>query len=181
MVCRVSGIVINMVCPTSFVSIGSKVKVRFIDGKEVRWYEGEITDIHERASNAKHGTYVVCSILYEDGDFHTDTELYDRDFDDETSLDAWKFSADEWNHLVHTLQDQQEDIAYVQEEVDEMILSNAKTVRRQRTRLYYLALLCVLMAMCVDGEAFYNLLRSSSLDTHLPTLAWNWFTPSKAA
>jgi len=95
-----------MIQPTKFVRIGSIIDVRFVDGNDVRWYRGEVKEIHDTTpSSNHHGNFVTCSVLYEDGDFHPDTELYDKDFENEDSLDAWCFAFQEWNELIQVLQD----------------------------------------------------------------------------
>lgn len=128
-----------MIQPTKFVRIGSIIDVRFVDGNDIRWYRGEVKEIHDiTPSSNHHGNYVTCSVLYEDGDFHSDTELYDKDFENEDSLDAWRFAFQEWNELIQVLQDHeyiihnngQDDDSYTSYEVVETSPQPSRSIWR---------------------------------------------------
>lgn len=77
--------------PSSFVVAGSIVKSRFVNedtGDGYRNYEGNVEKIVNYGKD-DNGTYVSCSITYEDGERVADAHLYDKDFENEESEDCW--------------------------------------------------------------------------------------------
>lgn len=146
-----------MVSPTSFLREGSEVEVRFVDGERTTWYRGVIKKIDPTAWSGKYGDYVMCDVLYEDGDYLTDTELYDKDFNDTESLDAWRFARGEWNEVVQTLLNNREEIGKLKQQ--------RKGARRcTRFRMALLLFEMVALAIVVMGLRSQTLSREDELD-----------------
>lgn len=80
-----------MVQPSSFVERGTTLKNRFVNedtGEGFKLYEGYVEDVIEHGEN-ENGTYVCCSVVYEDGETVQDLYLYDSDYEDEDSDLCW--------------------------------------------------------------------------------------------
>lgn len=81
------------ICPTHFVVSGVSIKSRFINedtGEGYKYYDGNVDSVTAYGRDAD-GTYVSCNITYNDGEIVTDACLYDKDFENEDSDDAWYF------------------------------------------------------------------------------------------
>lgn len=96
----------SCVYPTDFLRQGSEIEVRFVDGEDTTWYKGVVQQLYpDKLQDATYGHFVTCEVLYDDGDL-LHTELYDKDFNVDGSLDAWRFSCNEWNVLLKVLGDE---------------------------------------------------------------------------
>jgi hypothetical protein len=74
--------------PTDFIEENSKVKSRFGEDVDIKWFSGIVAEINSRGED-EDGTFVSCAIVYEDGEIVEDTLFYDNDF--ETELPgSWK-------------------------------------------------------------------------------------------
>jgi hypothetical protein len=79
--------------PTHFVVQGVSIKSRFVNedtGEGYKYYDGNVDSVTSYGRDAD-GTYVSCNITYDDGEIVTDACLYDKDFENEDSDDAWYF------------------------------------------------------------------------------------------
>lgn len=78
--------------PVKFIKQGSELEVRFIgEDDKLQWYRGIVQKVH-RFGEDDVGAYVDCDVLYEDGEHVTHAVFYSKDFDEENTLDAWRFS-----------------------------------------------------------------------------------------
>lgn len=111
-------------CPTSFVRVGSEIEVRFMEGgslERMRWYRGTVKKIFPSTRPNQHGSFLTCAVMYEDGDYHPDTELYDADFMNPESTDAWRFARAEWNTLLGLLEEDRCKLSHLEEQVEEAL------------------------------------------------------------
>ena len=77
--------------PSRFILPGACIEARFIgEDDKLEWYKGTVLHINSFGEN-KTGTYVDCSVRYEDGEVVEDTILEDKDFNKENHMDAWRF------------------------------------------------------------------------------------------
>lgn len=103
--------------PSLFVKEGEKIEVVFLnEEEEPSWYKGVVTKVDHYGKD-NHGEYVECDVDYEDGETVTDTRFYDCDFNDETSLDAWRFSSS-LTRVIETLDDTKKEIEMLREGSD---------------------------------------------------------------
>ena len=100
--------------PNTFVKVGEKVEVVFLNSDDVpSWYKGIIVRVDHHGKDS-HGNYVECDVDYEDGESVTDTRFYDCDFNDENSLDAWRFS-NSLTQVIEALDDTRRDVEVLKE------------------------------------------------------------------
>lgn len=77
--------------PTHFVASGVYIKSKFVNedtGEGFKYYKGTVNNIIEYGRDLN-GTYVCCSITYDDNEKVNESYLYDKDFENEDSEDAW--------------------------------------------------------------------------------------------
>lgn len=80
--------------PVKFIIKGTELEVRFIgEDDEFQWYKGIVQDINFYGED-DNGTFINCKILYEDGELIDETILYNINFNDDDSIDAWRFVGD---------------------------------------------------------------------------------------
>uniref|UniRef100_A0A6C0BFD4 Tudor domain-containing protein n=1 Tax=viral metagenome TaxID=1070528 RepID=A0A6C0BFD4_9ZZZZ len=75
------------VSPLQFVTANTRICAYFINEEESAWYHGTVTKVHK----VEGAEYVECDIVYDDGDLWLNTRLYEHDFENECSEDAWRF------------------------------------------------------------------------------------------
>lgn len=97
----------EFISPSTFVREDERIEVFFLDGTS-GWYKGRVSSIGHYGKD-KHGRYVECEVVYEDGDVIKDTRLYDDDFNTD-SPDAWRFSSS-LNGVLEALDEARRDIA----------------------------------------------------------------------
>lgn len=88
--------------PTRFLKTDSLVEVQFLDNDIPRWYKGIVKKI-DGFDEDDIGTYVVCTVLYEDDELVEDTVLYDCNFEEENG-DGWRLQHDN-SKLIKMLHD----------------------------------------------------------------------------
>lgn len=79
------------VSPLQFVTVNTRISVYFINEEETAWYHGTVTKVHKVTQGAEGAEYVDCDVAYDDGDLGLNTLLYEHDFENECSDDAWRF------------------------------------------------------------------------------------------
>lgn len=73
--------------PVQFIKQGGVIEARFInDDDEPQWFKGVVQRINKVGE-----TYIDCVVLYEDGELVDHAVFYNDDFDNNESLDAWRF------------------------------------------------------------------------------------------
>lgn len=73
--------------PVHFLKQGSVIEARFInDEDEPQWYRGVVQRVNHVGENL-----VDCVVLYEDGELVNNAVFHDDDFDNDESIDAWRF------------------------------------------------------------------------------------------
>lgn len=78
--------------PVKFIKGGTELEVRFLDEDDkLKWYKGVVQTVNHFGED-DYGSYVSCSVLYEDGEKVPDACFYNKDFDEDNSLDSWRFA-----------------------------------------------------------------------------------------
>jgi hypothetical protein len=78
--------------PVKFIKAGTELEVRFLDEDDkLKWYKGVVQRVNHFGED-DYGSYVSCSVLYEDGEKVSDACFYNKDFDEDNSLDSWRFA-----------------------------------------------------------------------------------------
>lgn len=75
--------------PSQFITVGSCVRTLFVlpDGNR-KWFNGVVKKLH-----ATENGYAECDVFYqEDRDLVKNSKLFDYDFENDESLDAWEFA-----------------------------------------------------------------------------------------
>lgn len=77
--------------PVRFIRPGTEVEARFIgENDRLEWYKGTVKRVNFFGDDNS-GTFINCSVLYEDGELVEESVFYDKDFDQEDNLDSWRF------------------------------------------------------------------------------------------
>jgi len=79
--------------PSRFFKAGTDIEARFVGDEDgnLKWYVGTVQDITYFGETSEGGSYVVCTVLYGDGEYVEDAVFYDNDFEKDNSLDNWRF------------------------------------------------------------------------------------------
>ena len=101
----------KMVNPSQFVQ-GQAIEVIFLEDDKPRWYKGLVKGVDHYGED-NNGTYVECKVEYEDGEVVDDARFYDCDYDNDESLDSWRFSSS-MNDVLESLNEIKNDIEELQ-------------------------------------------------------------------
>jgi hypothetical protein len=97
--------------PSKFV-VGQSVDVVFLEDDKSKWYKGLVKNVNHYGED-NNGTYVECKVEYEDGDIVDDARFYDCDFENDDSLDSWRFSSS-LNDVLEALDEVKGDLEVLQ-------------------------------------------------------------------
>lgn len=107
------------ISPVTFVKPNTVIEAKFIDDDEYRWYSGRVTRVH-KVVKSKFGYYVDCDIEYEDDEKVNHSILYDQDFEEEDSEDAWRFG-EAWSKLVKLLVEKDDEIEHLRSDMKDLL------------------------------------------------------------
>lgn len=102
--------------PIFFVTPGVDVFVKYEDDDgELEYFKGKVEKINYFCEDEK-GSYVSCHVKYDNGDEVDDTLLYNHDFENPDSEDAWKLGT-QISLLIKYLVNTQNDLKYIKEQL----------------------------------------------------------------
>ena len=104
-----------MVNPSQFV-LGQRVEAIFLEEDKPKWYKGVVKSVGHFGED-NHGTYAECVVEYEDGEVIDDARFYDCDYENEESLDSWRYSSS-LNEVLEALNDVKGDIEELQKRTE---------------------------------------------------------------
>lgn len=97
--------------PSTYIR-GQHVEAIFLEDDKPKWYKGTVKSVDHYGED-NHGTYVECEVEYEDGEVLEDARFYDCDFENDESLDSWRYSSS-LNDILETLDEVKGDIEEMQ-------------------------------------------------------------------
>jgi hypothetical protein len=108
-----SKMVYDNIQPSQFV-MGQPVEVVFLEDDKPKWYKGLVQSV-DHSGEDNNGTYVECKVEYEDGEVVDDARFYDCDFENDESLDSWRF-ASSLNDVLEALDEVKGDIEFLRKQ-----------------------------------------------------------------
>jgi hypothetical protein len=105
----------SYISPSTFVKVDSKIEALFDDNT---WYDATVVKIHEYGTDS-FGKYVKCDIIYDDGDYDENIQLYDEYFET-MEEEAWKFKG-EFSKLITAFNNAVEDMDNMRSDIDTLM------------------------------------------------------------
>lgn len=113
-----------MVNPSTFIR-GQHVEAIFIENDKPKWYKGYVKNVNHFGED-NHGTYVQCEVEYEDGDVFEDVCFYDCDYENEESLDSWRYTTS-LNDIIAALKEVKGDLHDLKDDIENLRSQKTKT------------------------------------------------------
>jgi hypothetical protein len=119
-----------MVNPSTFIR-GQHVEAIFMENDKPKWYKGYVKNVNHFGED-NHGTYVQCEVEYEDGDVFEDVCFYDCDYENEESLDSWRYTTS-LNDIIAALNEVKDDIHDLKDDIHDL-KDDIENLRSQKTK-----------------------------------------------